>query len=67
MAEGAETMSSVALCDVAARDGLQNPARGSRRGSTSALIGVAQWLEAALGRQFEGQVYRAGPLRPPAG
>jgi isopropylmalate/homocitrate/citramalate synthase len=32
-----------------------------------ALIGVAEWLEAALGRQLEGQVYRAGPLGSPAG
>jgi hydroxymethylglutaryl-CoA lyase/(R)-citramalyl-CoA lyase len=26
-----------------------------------ALIGVAQWLETQLGRELEGQVYRAGP------
>ncbi|MDQ3876332.1 MAG: hydroxymethylglutaryl-CoA lyase [Actinomycetota bacterium] len=26
-----------------------------------ALIGVAEWLEALLGRRLEGQVYRAGP------
>jgi isopropylmalate/homocitrate/citramalate synthase len=32
-----------------------------------ALIGVAQWLEAQLGRQLEGQVYRAGTFAPVAG
>ncbi|MGI8421079.1 MAG: hydroxymethylglutaryl-CoA lyase [Gaiellaceae bacterium] len=29
-----------------------------------ALIGVAQWLEGLLGRELEGQVYRAGPFPP---
>ena len=32
-----------------------------------ALIGVAQWLEGVLGRQLEGQVYRAGTFAPVAG
>ncbi len=32
-----------------------------------ALIGVAQWLEAKLGRELEGQVYRAGTFAPVAG
>jgi isopropylmalate/homocitrate/citramalate synthase len=27
-----------------------------------ALIGIAEWLEEVLGRQLEGQVYRAGPF-----
>lgn len=31
------------------------------------LIGVAQWLEGVLGRQLEGQVYRAGSFAPIAG
>jgi hydroxymethylglutaryl-CoA lyase/(R)-citramalyl-CoA lyase len=31
-----------------------------------ALIGVAEWLEGVLGRQLEGQVYRAGPFAPVA-
>jgi hydroxymethylglutaryl-CoA lyase/(R)-citramalyl-CoA lyase len=31
-----------------------------------ALIGVAQWLEGVLGRQLEGQVYRAGTFAPVA-
>ena len=31
-----------------------------------ALIGVAEWLEGALGRQLEGQVYRAGTFAPVA-
>jgi hydroxymethylglutaryl-CoA lyase/(R)-citramalyl-CoA lyase len=31
------------------------------------LIGVAQWLEGALGRPLEGQVYRAGSFAPVAG
>jgi hydroxymethylglutaryl-CoA lyase/(R)-citramalyl-CoA lyase len=30
------------------------------------LIGVAEWLEGALGRQLEGQVYRAGTFAPVA-
>ncbi len=29
-----------------------------------ALIGVAEWLEEVLGRQLEGQVYRAGIFAP---
>lgn len=32
-----------------------------------ALISVAEWLEAKLGRQLPGQVYRAGPFAPVAG
>jgi isopropylmalate/homocitrate/citramalate synthase len=32
-----------------------------------ALISVAEWLEAILGRQLEGQVYRAGTFAPVAG
>lgn len=32
-----------------------------------ALIGVAEWLEGVLGRQLEGQVYRAGSFAPVAG
>ena len=32
-----------------------------------ALIGVAEWLEGVLGRQLEGQVYRAGTFAPVAG
>jgi len=32
-----------------------------------ALIGVAEWLEGVLGRQLEGQVYRAGAFAPVAG
>jgi hypothetical protein len=32
-----------------------------------ALIGVAEWLEGALGHQLEGQVYRAGRFGPVAG
>jgi hydroxymethylglutaryl-CoA lyase/(R)-citramalyl-CoA lyase len=32
-----------------------------------ALIEVAAWLEGALGRQLEGQVYRAGTFAPVAG
>ena len=32
-----------------------------------ALIGVAEWLEGALGRELEGQVYRAGTFAPVAG
>jgi hydroxymethylglutaryl-CoA lyase/(R)-citramalyl-CoA lyase len=31
------------------------------------LIGVAEWLEGVLGRQLEGQVYRAGSFAPVAG
>jgi len=31
-----------------------------------ALIGVAEWLEGVLGRQLEGQVYRAGAFAPVA-
>ena len=31
-----------------------------------ALIGVAEWLEGVLGRQLEGQVYRAGTFAPVA-
>ena len=31
-----------------------------------ALIGVAEWLESVLGRQLEGQVYRAGTFAPVA-
>jgi isopropylmalate/homocitrate/citramalate synthase len=29
-----------------------------------ALIRISEWLEAALGRQLEGQVYRAGSFPP---
>jgi hydroxymethylglutaryl-CoA lyase/(R)-citramalyl-CoA lyase len=29
-----------------------------------ALVGVAAWLEGVLGRQLDGQVYRAGPFPP---
>ena len=32
-----------------------------------ALIGVATWLEEVLGRQLEGQVYRAGGFPSPVG
>ena len=32
-----------------------------------ALISVAEWLESILGRQLEGQVYRAGTFAPVAG
>jgi len=32
-----------------------------------ALIAVAQWLEAQLGRELEGQVYKAGTFPPVAG
>jgi hydroxymethylglutaryl-CoA lyase/(R)-citramalyl-CoA lyase len=32
-----------------------------------ALIGVSEWLEGVLGRQLEGQVYRAGVFSPVAG
>jgi isopropylmalate/homocitrate/citramalate synthase len=32
-----------------------------------ALIDVAQWLEARLGRELEGQVYRAGAFAPVSG
>ena len=32
-----------------------------------ALIAVAEWLEGVLGRQLEGQVYRAGTFAPVAG
>ena len=32
-----------------------------------ALIGVAQWLETQLGRELEGQVYRAGTFAPVSG
>jgi isopropylmalate/homocitrate/citramalate synthase len=32
-----------------------------------ALIGVAEWLETALGRELPGQVYRAGTFAPVAG
>ena len=32
-----------------------------------AVIAVAQWLEAQLGRELEGQVYRAGTFPPVAG
>jgi hydroxymethylglutaryl-CoA lyase/(R)-citramalyl-CoA lyase len=31
------------------------------------LIGVAEWLEGVLGRQLEGQVYRAGAFAPVSG
>ena len=31
-----------------------------------ALIGVASWLEGVLGRELEGQVYRAGTFAPVA-
>ena len=31
------------------------------------LIAVAEWLEGVLGRQLEGQVYRAGTFAPVAG
>ena len=31
------------------------------------LIGVAEWLEGVLGRQLEGQVYRAGVFTPVTG
>jgi hydroxymethylglutaryl-CoA lyase/(R)-citramalyl-CoA lyase len=31
------------------------------------LINVAQWLEGVLGRQLEGQVYRAGSFAPVSG
>ena len=31
------------------------------------LIGVAQWLESQLGRELEGQVYRAGAFAPVSG
>jgi hydroxymethylglutaryl-CoA lyase/(R)-citramalyl-CoA lyase len=31
------------------------------------LISVAEWLEGVLGRQLEGQVYRAGTFAPVAG
>jgi hydroxymethylglutaryl-CoA lyase/(R)-citramalyl-CoA lyase len=31
-----------------------------------ALIGVASWLEGVLGRQLDGQVYRAGTFAPVA-
>jgi hydroxymethylglutaryl-CoA lyase/(R)-citramalyl-CoA lyase len=31
------------------------------------LITVAEWLEAELGRQLPGQVYRAGTFAPVAG
>ena len=32
-----------------------------------ALIDVAQWLESQLGRELEGQVYKAGTFAPVAG
>ena len=32
-----------------------------------ALIDVAQWLESHLGRELEGQVYKAGTFAPVAG
>ncbi len=32
----------------------------------AALIGVAEWLEGVLGRQLEGQLYRAGAFAPVA-
>ena len=32
-----------------------------------ALIDVAQWLESRLGRELEGQVYKAGTFPPVAG
>jgi hydroxymethylglutaryl-CoA lyase/(R)-citramalyl-CoA lyase len=32
-----------------------------------ALIGVAEWLEGTLGRELEGQVYKAGSFAPVAG
>ena len=32
-----------------------------------ALIGVAEWLESHLGRELEGQVYKAGTFAPVAG
>jgi isopropylmalate/homocitrate/citramalate synthase len=32
-----------------------------------ALVAVAEWLEGVLGRQLEGQVYRAGTFAPVAG
>jgi hypothetical protein len=31
------------------------------------LIEVSQWLEAQLGRELEGQVYKAGTFAPVAG
>ena len=31
------------------------------------VIAVAQWLEGVLGRELEGQVYRAGTFAPVAG
>ena len=31
------------------------------------LIDVAQWLESQLGRELEGQVYRAGAFAPVSG
>jgi (R)-citramalyl-CoA lyase len=31
-----------------------------------ALVAVSEWLETVLGRQLEGQVYRAGPFPPDA-
>jgi len=40
---------------------------GSETGiDLGALIGVAEWLEGLLGRQLEGQVYRAGTFAPVA-
>jgi isopropylmalate/homocitrate/citramalate synthase len=33
----------------------------------NALIGVAKWLEGVLGRELEGQVYRAGTFAPVTG
>ena len=35
--------------------------------SLDELIGVAEWLEGVLGRELEGQVYRAGSFAPVAG
>ena len=32
-----------------------------------ALIDVARWLESRLGRELEGQVYKAGTFAPVAG
>ena len=40
---------------------------GVRRICDEAGIGVAQWLEERLGRELEGQVYKAGTFAPVAG
>ena len=45
---------------------ISSTARGSRPGSTlMRLVRVSEWLEGVLGRQLEGQVYRAGVFPPP--